>query len=93
MDQDLELAVYSTEPRCLIFHTALLAPKTTRSTQGVAVMNLKPKYRLEAVRPLEETGITNQSRYRMRSIPAAGALLRQEDSEEKQIGLLDEEMN
>ncbi len=93
VDQDLELAVYSTEPRCLIFHTALLAPKTTRSTQGVAVMNLKPKYRLEAVRPLEETGITNQSRYRMRSIPAAGALLRQEDSEEKQIGLLDEEMN
>ena len=93
VDQDLELAVYSTEPRCLIFHTALLTPKTTRSTQGVAVMNLKPKYRLEAVRPLEETGITNQNRYRMRSIPAAGALLRQEDSEEKQIGLLDEEMN
>ncbi|MCI8812145.1 MAG: topoisomerase IV [Oscillibacter sp.] len=93
VDRDLELAVYSTEPRCLIFHTALLTPKTTRSTQGVAVMNLKPKYRLEAVRPLEETGITNQNRYRMRSIPAAGALLRQEDSEEKQIGLLDEEMN
>ncbi|WP_297979432.1 DNA topoisomerase (ATP-hydrolyzing) subunit A [uncultured Oscillibacter sp.] len=93
VDQDLELAVYSTEPRCLIFHTALLSPKTTRSTQGVAVMNLKPKYRLEAVRPLEETGIANQSRYRVRAVPAAGALLRQEDSEEKQIGLLDEEMN
>ena len=93
IDADLELAVYSTEPRCLIFHTALLAPKTTRSTQGVAVMNLKPKYRLEAVKPLEETGIANQSRYRVRAVPAAGALLRQEDSEEKQIGLLDEEMN
>ena len=38
-----ELAVYSTEPRALIFHTALLAPKTTRTTQGVAVMTLKPK--------------------------------------------------
>ncbi len=93
VDQDRELAVYSTEPRCLIFHTALLAPRTTRATQGVAVMNLKPKYRLEAVRPLEETGIANQSRYRVRSVPAAGALLRQEDSEEKQIGLLDGEMN
>ena len=91
IDQDRELAVYSTEPRCLIFHTALLAPKTTRSTQGVAVMNLKPKYRLEAVKPLEETGIANQSRYRVRAVPAAGALLRQEDSEEKQIGLLDGE--
>ena len=85
--------MYSTEPRCLIFHTALLSPKTTRSTQGVAVMTLKPKYRLEAVTPLEETGIADQSRYRVRAVPAAGALLRQEDSEEKQLGLLDGEMS
>ena len=81
--------MYSTEPRCLIFHTALLAPKTTRSTQGVAVMNLKPKYRLDTVMPLEKTSISNQSRYRVRAVPAAGALLKQEDSEEQQIGLLD----
>jgi len=88
VDEDCELAVYSTEPRCLIFHTALLAPKTTRATQGVAVMNLKPKYRLETVKPLTETAIANQSRYRVRAVPAAGALLRQEDSEEKQMDLL-----
>ena len=89
IDQDCELAVYSTEPRCLIFHTALLAPKTTRTTQGVAVMHMKPKYHLETVMPLEETSISNQSRYRVRAVPAAGALLRQEDSEEQQLGLLD----
>ena len=89
IDQDCELAVYSNEPRCLIFHTALLAPKTTRSTQGVAVMTMKPKYHLETVKPLEETSISNQSRYRVRVVPAAGALLRQEDSEEQQLGLLD----
>jgi len=90
IDQDRELAVYSTEPRCLIFHTALLAPKSTRATQGVAVMNMKPKYHLETVKPVEETFITNHSRYRARNVPAAGALLRQEDSEEQQIGgLLD----
>ena len=88
IDQDCELAVYSTEPRCLIFHTALLSPKTTRTTQGVAVMNLKPKYRLDTVKALEETAIVNQSRYRVRAVPAAGALLRQEDSEEKQLELL-----
>ncbi len=89
IDQDREVAVYSTEPRCLIFHTALLAPKTTRSTQGVAVMNLKPKYRLDTAVYLDETPIANQSRYRVRAVPAAGALLRQEDTEERQIGLLD----
>ncbi len=90
IDGDCELALCSTEPRALIFHTALLAPKSTRTTQGVAVMNLKAKYRLDTVRPVEETGIVNHSRYRVRAIPAAGALLRQEDSEEKQLGLLDE---
>lgn len=48
-------------------------------------MNLKPKYHLDAVRPLEETSISNLSRYRVRAVPAAGALLRQEDSEEQQL--------
>ena len=89
IDGDRELAVYSTEPRCLIFHTALLAPKTTRSTQGVAVMTMKPKYHLDTVKPLEETSIVSQSRYRVRAVPAAGALLRQEDSEERQMDLLE----
>ena len=88
IDAEGELAVYSTEPRCLIFNTALLAPKATRSAQGVGIMNLKPKYKVERVQPLAETPITNHSRYRVRSLPAAGALLKQEDTEEKQLELL-----
>ena len=88
LDEECELAVYSNEPRCLIFHTALLALKTTRSAQGVAVMTLKPKYHLETVLPSEETSITNRTRYRVRAIPAAGALVKEEDSENQQISLL-----
>ena len=88
LDEDCELAVYSNEPRCLIFHTALLAPKTTRSAQGVAVMTLKPKYHLETGLLSEETSITNRTRYRVRAIPAAGALVKEEDSEDQQISLL-----
>ena len=88
LDEDCELAVYSNEPRCLIFHTALLAPKTTRSTLGVAVMAMKPKYHLETVMLSEETAITNRTRYRVRAIPAAGALVKAEDSEDQQISLL-----
>ena len=87
LTEERELAVYSTEPRCLIFHTALLAPKTTRSTQGVAVMTLKKHYRLESVRPVEETSITHFTRYRVRALPAAGALIREEDSDERQLGI------
>ena len=86
--EDRELAVYSTEPRALIFNTALLAPKTTRSTQGVQVMTLKPKYRLASARFLEDTSITNLGRYRCRSLPAAGALVKEEDGEEQQMKLL-----
>ena len=54
-------------------------------------MTLKPKYQLETVLPLEETAIASKSRYRVRAVPAAGALLRQEDTGEVQLGLLDEE--
>ena len=87
VEQEGEVAVCSTEPRCLIFHTALLTPKTTRSTQGVAVMTLKPRYRLDTVRPLEESAVADPRRYRVRSLPATGALLRQEDTGETQIAL------
>ena len=37
--------------------------------------------------PLAESGIVNESRYRTRTLPAAGALLREEDAAEKQISL------
>ncbi|MGM9619523.1 MAG: DNA gyrase subunit A [Oscillospiraceae bacterium] len=86
--EDREVAVYSTEPRALIFHTALLAPKTTRNSQGVAVLTLKKKHTLARAAFVEETGIVSHSRYRGRSIPAAGALLKEEDSEDKQLSLL-----
>ena len=86
--EDLEVAVTSTEGRCLVFHTAALTPKTTRSTQGVNVMTLKPKWKVESARPLADTTIVNAARYRARSLPVAGALLKEEDRGEEQISLL-----
>ena len=87
--EDCELAVYSTEPRVLVFSTALLGSKTTRATQGVAVLTLKKKFTLDYACPAEATGIANLARYRTRSLPAVGALLKAEDSDEKQISLMD----
>ena len=86
--EDMELALTSSEGRCLIFHTAELAPKSTRTTQGVNVMTLKPKYHLERVEPLEGSAIVNAARYRARSLPAAGALLKEEDRGLEQLSLL-----
>jgi DNA gyrase subunit A len=85
MEADEQLAVYATDGRCLIFSTAQLLPKTTRNTQGVSVMSLKKKSALSHVMTVAESGITNISRYRTKTIPAAGALIKAEDSAEKQI--------
>ena len=87
--EDFEAAVYTTEGRCMVFHTSALNPKTTRTTQGVNIMTLKPKYRVEKVLPLSETAIVNLSRYRARSLPVNGALLKEEDRGETQLSLLD----
>ena len=84
LESDGQIALYSTDGRAMIFSTADLLPKTTRNTIGVAVMSLKKKALLQNALLLEESGIENVSRYRMKSIPAAGALLRPEDSQEKQ---------
>ncbi len=84
---ETEIAVYSTEDRVVIFSTSLLAPKTTRSTVGVAVITLKKKYKLAKAVPVLESSIKNTSRYRVRSIPAVGALLKAEDLEEQQLEL------
>ena len=85
LQTDEQAAVYTTDNRCVIFSTAQLLPKTTRNTQGVAVVSLKKKAALSGAVRLESSGIVNQSRYRTRTVPSAGALLKEEDSPEKQI--------
>jgi len=90
LDEEKEIACYSSDGRVLIFNSAQLQPKTSRTTQGVNVMSLKPKRTLTAARLLSETNIVNPGRYRVRSLPGAGALLKPEDTNEQQLSLLDE---
>ena len=78
----------NSDGRCVVFHTASLTPKTTRSTQGVGVMAVKPRQKLTWAKPLGETSIVNAARYRARSLPAAGALLKEEDRGEEQLTIL-----
>ncbi len=84
---DAQIALYSSDSRAAIISTAQLLPKTTRNTQGVAVMTLKKKAVLQDAAVLEESGIVNASRYRSKTIPTAGAILKPEDSPEKQISI------
>ena len=84
LQADEQVAVYSTDGRCAVFSTAQLLPKTTRNTQGVSVISLKKKATLSGAVTVAESGIVNLSRYRSKTIPTAGALLKEEDSQEKQ---------
>ena len=84
LEEDAQIALYSSDGRAAIFSTAQLLPKTTRNTIGVAVMTLKKKAVLQNARLLEDSGITNPGRYRTKTIPSAGMLLKEEDSGNKQ---------
>ena len=88
LEEEREFVLYTNEGRALIFKSALLMPKTSRTTQGVSVMTLKKKYIVDRAAFLSDTPIRNLSRYRAKSLPAAGALLKEEDRGEEQMSLI-----
>lgn len=90
LDEETDVVCYSSDERALIFNTSLLQPKSSRGTQGVSVLALKARRGLTRAEKLTDTGVKNTSRYRVRSLPAAGALLKSEDKEEQQLSMLEE---
>ena len=88
LTEEREFVLFTNEGRALIFKSALLMPKTSRTTQGVSVMTLKKKYVVDRAAFLSDTPIQNLSRYRAKSLPAAGALLKEEDRGEEQMSLI-----
>ena len=89
LEDETDVACFSSDGRVLIFNTAQLQPKSSRTTQGVNVMSLKAKRTLDKALPLSQTSIVNTSRYRVKTLPGAGALLKNEDRTEQQLSLLD----
>ncbi len=85
LNEDQQMVLYTSDNRAAIISTAQLLPKTTRNTIGVSVVSLKKKALLSGAVLLEQSGINNASRYRAKNIPTAGAIIREEDSPEKQI--------
>ena len=84
-EEDSQIALYSSDGRALVVSTALMSPKTTRNTIGVSVLTLRKKAVLDRVLTLDDSGIVNAARYRSKNIPAAGAVLKDEDVSQKQI--------
>ena len=88
--EEMDIACYSSDDRVLMFNTSQLQVKTSRSTQGVAVMTLKAKKTLVRAVPAKDSSISNLSRYRVKNLPGAGAVLKAEDRAEQQLSLMDE---
>ena len=87
LPEETELAVRTSGGRMLLAHTTQIAEKQTRDTAGVAVITLKKNQHIEWVKPAGELELANPHRYRVRSLPAAGALVREEDvAEQLQLG-------
>ena len=87
LPEETELAIRTSASRMLLVGTAQIAAKATRDSQGVAVVTLKKNQTIASVVPADTLELANPHRYRVRSLPATGALLRAED-EGEQMSLL-----
>lgn len=83
IERDGEFMLTSTNGRVLLVHTGAINPKTTRATQGVAVMSLKKNHFVESVKAFDEQMLANPHRYRTKTLPAAGQMLKEEDMGEQ----------
>lgn len=88
MPEDEEVLFKASSGNMLLVHTGALALKTTRSTQGVAVLKPKKGHRLFSVERYKEGTFTNLKRYRTASLPARGALPVSDDSKNEQLSLI-----
>lgn len=88
MPEDEEVLFKASSGNMLLVHTGALALKTTRSTQGVAVLKPKKGHRLFSIERYKEGTFTNPKRYRTSSLPARGALPVSDDSKDEQLSLI-----
>ena len=84
---DEELALYSTANRALVIHTSVLQPKATRTVQGVQVMVLRGSHRVIRACLGAQAPLRDPARYRSRTIPSIGAILRDEELPDAQLTL------
>jgi DNA gyrase subunit A len=87
LKQEAEIAAFSTEGRALVFSSAQIPEKSTRDSQGVNVLTLKSKFKLKYAAFLSDTSIKNKARYVCKNVPAAGAIVKPEDSGEEQLSM------
>ena len=79
-EDECEFLITASSGRMLLLHTAAINLKTSRTTQGVAVMKLKKGQRVMTINKYIDGTFSKPSRYRTRSLPALGAMPDTEDT-------------
>ena len=83
LPEETELAIFTTNNRLLLVGSALIPEKTTRDTAGVSVVALKKNAKIARVTLAEGLELNDAPRYRVRTLPAAGAILKDDDRAEQ----------
>ncbi|NLC78284.1 MAG: topoisomerase IV, partial [Ruminococcaceae bacterium] len=86
-ETEKEYAVFSSAGRMLLVNSALVPLKQSKDTLGVNVMTLKKGQRVTKITDALTLELDSPHRYRTRNLPAAGAIVREEDIAE-QLSLL-----
>ncbi len=73
LQDECNVLVRSDGGRAMIFNTEMVSQKAARDTQGVQVMNLKPKQKITEAVIITEEQSQEMKKYKVKSIPAAGA--------------------
>lgn len=87
--EDMPIAAFSDNGKCLVFDTKDILTKTSRISQGIQVMTLRKKASLASIAPASQH-LANPTDYKARSLPSAGYFLKDEDSGKKQLTLFNE---
>lgn len=88
IEEDREVMLKSSGGRVLLVHTGAINLKTSKNTQGVAVMRMKKGQYLESMEIYPEDLFSKPTRYRTKTFPALGAFLTEEDSGNEQLTIL-----
>ncbi len=83
LQEEKEIAIKTSAGRMLVFSSAQIPSKTTKNTAGVKTITLKKNQKIENICDINELSIKDLHRYRVRTLPAMGALIRSDDVAEQ----------
>jgi len=84
-----EIMLVSSEDRAIIIKTSLIPLKSTKTSIGVQLINVKKNHKLTAALANFESVYENTKGYRKLKLPATGVLLSEKDINKQQISIED----